>query len=182
VINPSKIKKVYQEVAEQNEKFRIFLKKNAVDYELDAHFLRLHNEIFSKYDCCKCGNCCKLYDILADKNDIETISKYLGLSENDFIEKYLTADNGDYKIKDKPCCFLEADGKCRIYEIRPSVCRNFPHTDKPYILYNLYGLLSFSEECPVGFEIIERLKKIYNYKSNDYQRKKRKNIRRRDNK
>jgi len=173
VINPSKIKKVYQEVAEQNEKFRLFLKKNAIDYELDAHFLRLHNEIFAQYDCCKCTNCCKLYDILVDKNDIETISQYLGLSENDFIEKYLIVHDEDYIMKDKPCCFLNADGKCRIYEIRPSVCREFPHTNKPYRLYNMCGVLSFTEECPVVFEIIERLKKIYNYRSNDYQKKKR---------
>jgi len=86
VINPSKIKEVYKKFADQNEKFRIFLKKNAIDYELDAHFARLHNEIFAGYDCCECTNCCKLYDILVDKNDIKTISQHLGLSENDFIE------------------------------------------------------------------------------------------------
>ena len=166
MINPAKIKEVYRKFADQNEKFRIFLKKNAIDYELDAHFLRLHNEIFAVYDCCECGNCCKLYDILLDKNDIERISAYLGLPENDFIEKYLAADGENYKIKDKPCCFLDADGKCRIYEVRPTVCRDFPYTDKPYRLYNMYGLLSFSEECPVIFEIIKRLKRIYNYKRN----------------
>ena len=62
-------------------------------------------------------------------------------------------------MKDKPCCFLDTDGKCGIYENRQSVCRNFPHTNKPYRLYNMYWLLSFAEECPVVFEIIERLKK-----------------------
>ena len=164
MINPSKIKEVYKKFADENEKFRIFLKKNAIDYKLDAHFLRLHNEIFAMYDCCKCGNCCKLYDITVDKNDIEVISEYLELSENDFIEKYLTADGEGYKIKDKPCCFLDADGKCRIYAVRPNVCRDFPYTNKPYRLYNMYGLLSFSEECPVIFEVIKRLKRIYNYK------------------
>ena len=164
MINPLKIKEVYQKFAAQNEKFRLFLKKNAIDYELDAHFLRIHNEIFSAYECCECGNCCKLYDIKINENDIGLISEYLGLSENDFIDKYLTTDDEGYKIKDKPCCFLDADGKCRIYEIRPSVCRDFPYTNKPYRLYNMYGLLSFSEECPVVFEIIKRLKRIYNYK------------------
>jgi len=164
MINPSKIKKVYLESAEENEKFRIYLKKNAVDYELDAHFLRLHNELFSAYDCRECSNCCKLYDILINKNDIAVISKNLELSENDFIEKYLAEYDEDYKIRDKPCCFLDTDGSCRIYEIRPAVCRDFPYTNQPYRLYNMYGLLSFSEECPVVFEIIKRLKQIYNYK------------------
>jgi len=169
VIEPSEIKEAYKKSADQNAKFRIFLKNNAVDYELDAHFRRLHREIFSEYDCCKCSNCCKLYDILVDESDIKIISKHLDLAENDFIEKYLTdsAHDGEYIeyiMKDKPCCFLDADGKCRIYESRPSVCRDFPYTDEPYRLYNMSSVLSFSEECPVVFEIIERLKKIYKYK------------------
>jgi len=182
VIKPSEIKEMYQKVADRNEKFRRFLKNNAVDYELDAHFLRLHTKLFSGYDCCNCNNCCKLYDIMVDKNDIKVISEYLGLPENDFIGKYLIAHEEDYIMKDKPCCFLNADGKCGIYESRPSVCREFPHTDKPYRLYNMYGILSFSEECPVVFEIIEQLKKIYNYRSRDYQREKRRKSRRRGNK
>ena len=180
MVNPSKIKEAYRKVADQNEKFRRFLKNNAVDYELDAHFLKLHNMIFAEYDCCACGNCCKLYDILINKDDIERISQYLGLTENDFIEKYLAASDEGYIMKEKPCRFLDEDGKCKIYEIRPSVCSDFPYTDKPYRLYHMYGVLSFAEECPVVFEIIERLKKIYKYRSNDYQKEKRKNNRRRN--
>ncbi|MCL2815872.1 MAG: YkgJ family cysteine cluster protein [Oscillospiraceae bacterium] len=180
MVNPSKIKEAYRKVADQNEKFRRFLKNNAVDYELDAHFLKLHNMIFAEYDCCACGNCCKLYDILVNKDDIERISQYLGLTENDFIEKYLAASDEGYIMKEKPCRFLDEDGKCKIYEIRPSVCRDFPYTDKPYRLYHMYGVLSFAEECPVVFEIIERLKKIYKYRSNDCQKEKRKNNRRRN--
>jgi len=58
---------------------------------------------------------------------------------------------------------LESDGKCRIQGVKPAVCKDFPYTDKPYRLYNMLGVLSFAEDCPVVFEIIERLKLIYNY-------------------
>ena len=163
MIEPSKIKKIYQKVSAQNDKFRIFLKNNADSDELDAYFLRIHNELFSAYDCCKCNNCCRLYDIRVEKNEIAVISEYLGLTENDFIENYLTANDGEYMMKEKPCRFLEADGKCRIQAIKPGVCRDFPHTDKPYRLYNMFGVFTFAEECPVVFEIIERLKLIYDY-------------------
>lgn len=166
MIEPYKIKEFYQRFADRNNEFRIFLKKNADPDELDSHFRSLHNEIFAEYDCCKCNNCCKLYDIRIDTVDITGISEFLLLPENDFIDKYLVEDNdeGCFIIKDKPCNFLDEDGKCRIYEFRPSVCRDFPYTDKPYRLYNMVGILNFSEECPVIFEIIERLKQIYNYK------------------
>ena len=164
MIEPSKIKKIYQKAAGQNDKFRIFLKNNADSDELDSYFLRIHNELFSRYDCCKCNNCCRLYDIRVDENDIETISAYLGLAEGDFIEKYLSEnDDDEYIMKEKPCSFLDGEGKCRIQGIKPAVCREFPHTDKPYRLYNMLGILSFAEDCPIVFEIIERLKLIYNY-------------------
>ena len=168
MIEPSKIKKNYQKVAGQNDKFRIFLKNNANSDELDSYFLRIHDELFSSYDCCKCNNCCRLYDIRVDKNDITRISEYLGLSENDFIEKYLIVHDDEYIINEKPCRFLDADGKCRIQEIKPIVCRDFPNTNKPYRLYNMLGLFSFAEECPVVFEIIERLKLIYDYEVKTY--------------
>ena len=163
MIEPSKIKKMYQKVAGQNDKFRIFLKNNANSDELDTYFLRIHDELFSAYDCCKCNNCCRLYDIRVEKNEIAVISESLGLAENDFIEKYLIENDGKYMMKDKPCLFLEADGKCRIQNIKPGVCKGFPHTDKPYRLYNMLGVFTFAEECPVVFEIIERLKLIYDY-------------------
>jgi len=165
MIEPSKIKKTYQKVADQNDKFRIFLKNNANSDELDSYFLRIHNELFSAYDCCKCHNCCDVYEIRVEKNEIAAISDYLGLSENDFIEKYLAANDSDeeYVMKERPCCFLDADGKCRIQDIKPSVCKNFPYTDKPYRLYNMFGMFTFAEDCPVVFEIIDRLKLIYDY-------------------
>ena len=165
MIELSKLKTAYERAAKQNEKFRVFLKNNAVDYELDAHFRRLHNELFAEYDCCTCSNCCKLYDILVDKYDIKRIAEYLRLSENEFIEQYLDVYEGGYKMKSKPCSFLDAYGKCRIQEIKPAVCQDFPYTDKPYRLYNINGILSFAEDCPIAFEILERLKMIYNYKS-----------------
>jgi Fe-S-cluster containining protein len=168
MIEPDKTKEMSERFSDINSKFRIFLKKNADPDELDEHFHRLHNEIFYKddYDCCKCNNCCKLYDIRMEQEDITAIAEYLGQAENDFVEKYLIADKKEFDcliIKDKPCNFLCADGKCRIYVCRPSVCRGFPYTNKPDRLYNMLSTLDFMEECPVIFEIIEGLKKIYNF-------------------
>ena len=169
MVEPDKIKEMFERFADKNSKFRIFLKNNADSDELDEHFHRLHNEIFYKYEynCCKCNNCCKTYDIRLNQKDITAISEYLGQTENDFIEKYLIPDKREFDcliIKNKPCNFLDADGKCRIYKCRPSVCREFPYTNKPYRLYNMLGMLDFMEECPVIFEIIEKLKQLYNFK------------------
>jgi Fe-S-cluster containining protein len=169
MIDPDRVKEMADRYADKNNKFRIFLKKNANPKELDEQFHDLHNEIFHKYDydCCKCNNCCKTYDIRLNQKDITTISEYFGQAENDFIEKYLIPDNEDaeyFMLKNKPCYFLDVDGKCRIYQCRPTVCREFPYTNKPDRLYIMLGMLEFMEDCPVVYEIIERLKKIYNFR------------------
>ena len=169
MIEPNKINETAQKFEEENKNFRTFLRKNANRNELDSHFRRLHNDIFAEYDCCKCANCCKTYDILIGENDITVIAAYLGQSEKDFISNYLApnedhaSEDEEYQIKEKPCCFLGADGKCAVQECKPRVCGDFPHTDKPDRLYNLLNLLEFAEDCPVVFEIFERLKIIYNW-------------------
>jgi Fe-S-cluster containining protein len=168
MVEPGKVAEMAQRFADKNSRFRIFLKKNADQNELDGHFHALHNEIFHKddYDCCKCNNCCKIYDIRFAQKDIAAAAKYLGQADEDFIEKYLIPDDEDaayFMLKDKPCRFLGAEGKCGIYECRPSVCREYPYTNKPERLYSMLSVLSFAEDCPVVFEIIERLKKIYNF-------------------
>ena len=169
MIEPHRIQDVSREYEAKNFKFRTFLKNRADPDELDQQFRDLHNEIFvrDEYDCCKCANCCKLYDIRIEQSDISAIAKHLGQTEDGFIAQYLVQDNeeaGVFILKDKPCCFLEADGKCQIYGVRPVVCRDFPHTKKPGRLFSLLGVLGFAEDCPVVFEMIERLKRIYGFR------------------
>ena len=169
MIEPHNIEEISKKYADENVKFRAFLKNRAKPGELDQQFRDLHNEIFirDEYDCCKCANCCRLYDIRVEQKDIPAIAEYLGQTESGFIEKYLTQDKeeaGVFIIKYKPCSFLDADGKCRIYGVRPLVCKDFPHTKKHNRLFSLTVIMGFAEDCPVVFEIIERLKQIYNFR------------------
>jgi len=169
MIEPHKINEVSKKYADKNFKFRTFLRNRADPDNLDRQFSDLHNEIFIRdaYDCSKCANCCKIYDTRIEQDDIPAIAEYLGQTESEFIEKFLVPDKEEaegYIIKDKPCCFLEIDGKCRIYEVRPMVCKDFPHTKKPERLFSLLNIIRVAEDCPVVFEIIERLKRIYRFK------------------
>ena len=94
-----------------------------------------HEEAFSKINCLHCANCCKGYSPRFKTPDIKRISKYVGMKEGDFIEKYLDLDKeGDYVTKSSPCPFLDADNYCGIYDHRPSDCARFPYTDEDVIL------------------------------------------------
>lgn len=161
-------KEVYEEAkkrADENLLFRNFLKANADERELDKQFRRLHNEIFSGYDCDKCRNCCKEYDIFIPEQDLERDAKKLGMKKSVFISLFLERDkdDGSYVVRKKPCIFLEPDGKCVLGNCRPKECKEYPYTNQPERFHSLYNMLETIEVCPVAFEIYERLKEEYGF-------------------
>ena len=166
MIEPSKVNEAAKKRENENIRFRTFLKCNADYDELDKQFLDLHNELFAGYNCCKCNNCCRAYSTTVLEEEVYSIAAFLGLTKQDFIKRYLVQSviDAGYELK-APCCFLDESGRCAIEVCKPVECRDFPHTNKPDRLASLLGVLSFAEECPIVFELLERLKIIYEFKS-----------------
>ncbi|MDR2351949.1 MAG: YkgJ family cysteine cluster protein [Deltaproteobacteria bacterium] len=152
---------------EDNIRFRVFLKENADEDELDRQFLKLHKKYFANYDCCKCAKCCKELETAFDENDVKSASIYLEESVESIKEKYLkeshSIDNIPYESKVMPCVFLEIDGKCRIQPAKPHLCRDYPFTNKPNRLRSMLTIVSNAEVCPVVNKILERLKIMYDF-------------------
>lgn len=165
MIEPSKLYTIAKKYEDENLKFRSFLKNRADHDELDEQFLELHNELFSRYDCRGCGNCCRVYRTTVRYTELGPIAAFLGLSERDFADQYLTEtiEGSEYELV-APCRFLDDNGACAIQACKPVECRDFPHTNKPGRLESLLGVLSFAEVCPVVFEILQRLKRVYRFK------------------
>jgi Fe-S-cluster containining protein len=173
MISPTEVKTRGRKLSEDNFKFRTFLRNHADEDELDAQFLQLHKEMFKGYDCCKCTNCCKAFEIPINTDEVETISEFLGITDSDFISDYLIdnetsdPDEGQYLLKkERQCVFLENDGRCQIQEVKPTVCKMFPYTDQPERAWSLLSTLSSAKVCPIVFEIIESLKEIYGFRNN----------------
>ena len=164
MIEPFKVKEFARERENENMKFRAFLKNNADCSKLDEQFSELHNELFAGYGCRKCNNCCRAYNATVQESEVTAMAAHLGLTKQDFIEKYLISSVEEYEIK-APCCFLNENGECILQEFKPIGCKDFPYTNKPDRIWSLLGLVSFAEECPVVFEMLERLKTIYKFKS-----------------
>jgi Fe-S-cluster containining protein len=172
MLSPSEVKAKAQKLEEQNLKFRSFLKNRADDDELDEQFLQLHRELFTDYDCCKCNNCCKAYPITLGRGEATAIAEFLGQPVEAFIAEYLTEnadadeDEGEYAFKSVPCVFLDENGQCRIQSCKPGVCKGYPYTDQPDRLSSMLSIIGSAEECPVVFEILERLKAMYRFRGN----------------
>ncbi|MAE42359.1 hypothetical protein CMO93_01195 [Candidatus Woesearchaeota archaeon] len=89
------------------------------------------------FECDKyCGECCKKLAIKLTKSDIYSI-KNLGYKEEDFIDKTLSK-LGVLFIKNENSCFflkkhLSGKFSCKIYEIRPKTCKDYPFFNKKRI-------------------------------------------------
>lgn len=163
MLKPSDVGAAFAQVASDNYKFRTFLKNHADEKKLDEQFLYLHNELFAKYDCSQCRNCCKEYQASFEKEEIGAAAAFLGLSEAEFMDRYMMEDSGDYMIQMTPCCFLKEDGLCALEACKPASCRTFPYTACSGRLFSLISTIEHARICPVVFEILERLKQIYHF-------------------
>lgn len=163
MFSPEEVKNEAKRKEKENLRFRTFL-KNCVDPDdLDRQFHALHSELFAKYDCCRCGNCCRAYCTILERDEIEAIAAYLNMSAESFADAYLAESAEGLELK-APCAFLGDDGRCAIQECKPKECRDFPYTDRPDRWSSLYSILEFAEHCPVVYEMLEQLKEIYRFR------------------
>ncbi|MEN8122529.1 MAG: YkgJ family cysteine cluster protein [Bacteroidota bacterium] len=122
----------------------------------------IHDLVFEKVDCLACANCCKSIPPIVNETDAKRISKFLGLKVTVFKEEYLKMDeDGDMVMNQSPCPFLEEDNKCRIYEVRPRACREYPHTNNYEFFKNKKLHAINSKYCPGVFYILEELKQYF---------------------
>lgn len=79
-------------------------------------------------DCSTCGICCLYDDVPLITMDINSITKGLKISNDDFIKQY-TQESSDNTISNimmnQPCSFLK-DNRCIIYPHRPMTCQWYP--------------------------------------------------------
>lgn len=123
--------------------------KKMKDKQVDEAIHDAHDKAFSCIDCLKCANCCKTTGPLFTQKDVERIAKHQKMKPGDFITKYLRLDeDGDYVLQSTPCVFLGSDNYCRIYEVRPKACAEYPHTDMRDQRKILSLTLKNAEICP----------------------------------
>ncbi len=80
-------------------------------------------------------------------------------SESPTPEGELATDvEGDHKFCQQPCPFLGTDDRCRIYSVRPTDCREYPHTNKKWFTSRTMAHASNALICPAVFWIVEQMR------------------------
>ena len=113
-----------------NRKLFARLKKNTPN-DLDITVKDFHEEVFRHINCLDCANCCKSISPMITDKDIERMAKFLRVRPSVLTEKYLHLDEDrDYVFNSSPCPFLDSDNYCKVYDVRPKACSEYPHTDR----------------------------------------------------
>lgn len=119
---------------------------------------KLHEAEFARTDCLTCANCCKTTSPRFTSKDIERLAQYFRLKPGVFIERYLHLDeDGDYVLNAAPCPFLLPDTTCSVYEVRPTACREYPHTNRKKFHQLLDITLRNTYVCPAVYRIVEKM-------------------------
>ncbi len=144
--------------AKINTKKKILSLANQKAKEINNKANQVHDEVFNQLDCLDCANCCKSIPPLLNDTDAKRIAKFLGIKLSRFKEEYITIDDdGDTVLNTVPCIFLEGDNKCKIYEVRPKACREYPHTDNNQFMRNIKLHMENISYCPAVYHIIQKL-------------------------
>ena len=145
----------------RQRKFLDRLKKNPPK-DLDRVAMEADEEVFERVDCLECANCCKTISPIFTQRDIERIAGHLRMKPGAFVETYLRIDeDDDFVLQSSPCAFLEEDNRCRIYDVRPKACREYPHTGQRKFASHIGITRRNVLVCPAAFKVVELLEDHY---------------------
>jgi Fe-S-cluster containining protein len=94
---------------------------------------------FDPKACDSCnGRCCtgEAGHIWVTDEEIEKMSRFLGLGINSLVADYVVRVNGRFSLKEvrtrgrlECICFDNENGRCSVYSVRPTQCRTYPFWD-----------------------------------------------------
>ena len=103
----------------------------------------------TEHTCHRCGACCRWEgDVCLTQSDVQAISAYLHMTEEQFINTYCRLQRNRQGLslvdtEDGACCMLLRDNTCAIQPVKPQQCRDFP------LRWNFPG---WEQRCPAARE------------------------------
>ena len=74
---------------EENLRFRKWMKSHAF---VERQFRKAAQEVEEAIDCRQCAECCRVTEVQIVDRDIAKLSRFLGISEREFMEKHTALD------------------------------------------------------------------------------------------
>jgi uncharacterized protein len=128
--------------------------------DLDKIAAEIAPSVWAQTDCLTCANCCKRMTPTFNRKDIKRISTYVGMTQQEFIDKWLHIDkkDKDWTNRSQPCQFLDkSTNMCSIYEVRPDDCAQFPHLTKRKMTDYIHIHQQNIQYCPATYMMVEKM-------------------------
>jgi len=85
------------------------------------------------FECTGCGDCCRTHGeyayVFLSKIDVDAMAAHLKMTRIDFLNEHCRtdADGTTYlTMLNGACNFLDENGRCRVYSVRPKQCATWP--------------------------------------------------------
>lgn len=152
---------------DEDYQFRAFLKgkDNHSNIELDKIVHETTDTVWKQIDCTSCANCCKTLEIEVDNKDIKLLAARLKISQQQFLNKYITLSEDNTKLlHSRPCVFLGSDNRCTVYEDRPQSCRDYPFLHEKDFRGRTFSMIDNNAVCPIVFNVWQQLKDLLGFR------------------
>jgi uncharacterized protein len=127
-----------------------------------SQVFELTRRVWAEIDCTTCANCCKTVRPTLTDEEVERLSRRLGIKRQQCIDTYLepteAGDENPWHTRTTPCPFLK-DNRCNVYEDRPPDCRGYPYLDEPDFAFRTIAMIERTFTCPIVYEVMEELKR-----------------------
>jgi uncharacterized protein len=160
------IRRMGEKNREENLRFRRWIKSHNF---VERQFRKAAIEVQDSIDCRKCGECCRVTEVQLVERDVEHMSRYLGISQEKFLEEYAMEDKEGQVIlkrtEEKGCVFLDGND-CTIYDSRPGNCERFPHLLRGAgsLESRMWALVDRATYCPIVFNWMEEVKGLTKFR------------------
>jgi hypothetical protein len=168
------IRRLGEQKREDNLRFRKWMKSHVF---VERQFRKAAQEVEDGIDCRQCAECCRVTEVQLVDRDIAKLSRFLGISEREFMEKHtaLDADGAAILVRVKSkdgsksgsngdsmaCEFLDGN-ECTVYEARPTNCERFPHLVRGAgsLESRMWAFANRATYCPIVYNWMETVKKL----------------------
>jgi Fe-S-cluster containining protein len=158
------IKTLGEKKADENLRFRRFMKSHSHHDNSDRILRRIAQGIEEQIDCTACANCCRVATTTLSDRDVSRLSRHLRVTPAQFTADYTSLDPEDGArilkwTEGAGCVFLDGN-LCTVYEARPDICQRYPHLVRGNgsIDSRMWAMIERASACPIVYNSLEAFK------------------------